>query len=160
MKRAISVVLALGLLAGAFALPAEAAKKKKKKVVRVERVVEYPYQGPGIGVSTPAAAVGYCYPEPTACATFAPEPGERYIKIEVVDSTGTTIAGSISQGDQDGDGVGDLYGQFCGAHAEPIELAVEGAPFDLSMYSGSCFGTPSPSVMSTGTVKITFSNLP
>ena len=163
MKRAIAVALALGLLAGAMVAPAEAGRRKKRKPpvpVKVERVVEYAYQGPGIGFSTPVASGGYCYPEPTACAVFLPEAGEKYIKIEVVDASGTTIAGSISQGDQDGDGIGDLYGEFCGAHPEPVELAVEGAPFDLSMYSGSCYGTPSPSVMTTGTVKVTFSNMP
>jgi hypothetical protein len=163
MRRAISVVLALGLLTGAFIGPAEAGKKKKKAApVKVERVVEYPYTGPGIGASTLVAAAGYCYPEPTACAVFAPEPGEKYIKIEVTDATGTTIAGSINQGDLDGDGIGDLYGEFCGAHEEPLELLNAEATFQLSMYSGTCYGTatPSPSVMTQGVVKITFSNLP
>jgi hypothetical protein len=160
------VAIAVGLLAGAMAVPAEAGKKKKKKApaqpVKVERVVEYAYQGPGIGFSTPVAAAGYCYPEPTSCAVFAPEPGEKFIKIEVVDASGTTIAGSINQGDLDGDGIGDLYGEFCGAHAEPIELLNAEATFELSMYSGACYGTatPSPSVMTQGTVTITFSNLP
>lgn len=165
MRRAIAVALALGLLVGAFVGPAEAGKKKKKKKapVKVERVVEYEYTGPGIGFSSPGASAGYCYPDPTACATFIPEAGEKYIKIEVTDATGTTIAGSISQGDQDGDGIGDLYGEFCGAHPEPIELAVESTPFDLSMYSGTCYGPEaggSPSIMTEGVVKVTFSNLP
>jgi hypothetical protein len=160
MKKALIVALVLGLVAGAMAAPATAKKKKKKKPVRVERVVEVEYQGPGVGVSSPAGSVGYCYQFPVsdACLTVIPEAGEKYIKIEVLDASGTAVAGFISQGDLDGDGIGDLYGEFCGSHAEPIQLEVPGGPFDLSLYDGVC-GT-GPSVMTTGTIKITLSNLP
>ena len=163
MKRLVVLLTILSLTVGTLGV-AEAAKNKKKKKprapVKVERVVEYEYQGPGLGFSSPAAAGGYCYPEPTNCAQFIPEAGEKYIKIEVTDASGQAVGGSISQGDLDGDGIGDLYGEFCGAHTEPITLAVEGTPFQLSMYAGTCYGTTTPSIMTTGVVKITFSNLP
>jgi hypothetical protein len=156
MRKALIVALVLGLVAGALSAPATAKKKKK----RVARVVEVDYQGPGVGASSPAGSVGYCYQFPIsdACLTVIPEAGEKYIKIEVTDASGTNIAGFISQGDLDGDGIGDLYGDFCGAHAEPIQLEVKGGAFDLSLYDGACGG--GPSVMTTGTIKITLSNLP
>ena len=157
MKKTLIAALVLGLVAGAMAAPATAKKKKPKKV---ERVVEIDYQGPGVGITSPAASVGYCYQFPVsdACLTVIPEPGEKYIKIEVTDASGTAVAGFISQGDLDGDGIGDLYGDFCGAHEAPIQLEVKGGPFDISLYDGVC-GT-GPSVMTTGTIKITLSNLP
>ena len=160
MKKALIFALVIGLIAGSMAAPATAKKKKKKKPVKVERVVEVDYQGPGVGVTSPGGSVGYCYQFPVSdtCLTMIPEAGEKYIKIEVTDASGTAIAGFISQGDLDGDGLGDLYGEFCGAHAEPIQLEVPGGAFDLSLYDGVC-GT-GPSVMTTGTIKVTFSNLP
>jgi len=160
MKKALIIALVLGLLAGAMSAPATAKKKKKKKAKRVERVVEVDYQGPGVGASSPGGSVGYCYQFPVsdACLTVVPMPGEKYIKIEVTDASGTAIAGFISQGDLDGDGIGDLYGEFCGAHAEPIQLEKPGGAFDLSLYDGVC-GT-GPSIMTSGTIKITLSNLP
>ncbi|MGH2753403.1 MAG: hypothetical protein ACRDLB_03135 [Actinomycetota bacterium] len=159
MKKALVVALVLGLVAGAMSAPAT-AKKKKKKPKKIERVVEVEYQGPGVGISTPGASVGYCYQYPVSdtCLTVIPEKGEKYIKIEVADASGTAVAGFISQGDLDGDGIGDLYGEFCGAHMEPVQLEVAGGAFDLSLYDGVC-GT-GPSVMTSGTIKITLSSHP
>jgi hypothetical protein len=161
MKKAIVVAITAGLIAGAFVGPADAGKKKKKPV-RVERVVEVDYAAPGIGVTTPAAAGGICpFADPTTqqCIEIPLQVGEAYVKIEIADAAGQTVAGYISQGDVDGDGISDLYGDFCGAHPEPIELMSASAPVRVSFYNGATADC-APSLATTGTITATFSNLP
>lgn len=164
MRKALAVALSLGLLAGAFAMPAEAAKKKKKKKpVKVERVVEVAYSAPGLGVSGPdgTASGGLCpFADPTTqeCIEIPVELGEKYVSVELTDTTGQMVAGYISQGDQDGDGIGDLYGEFCGAHEEPVEMLAV-APLRVSFYNGAC-ADGTPSIVTAGTIKVTFSNMP
>jgi hypothetical protein len=164
MRKTLSIALMLALLAGAMAMPAEAAKKKKKKkkvAVKVERVVELEYSSPGIGVTAAGRGGGYPvnFPESTEIPTT---PDEKFLKIEVEDSSGQAVAGFISQGDLDGNGVNDDgYGTFCGAHPEPIELAAPGTPIlGVYAYNGTCEDGTTPSVMTSGTVKITLSNMP
>lgn len=168
MRKAISVALALGLLVGAFVGTAEAGKKKKKKpapapVVKVEEVIELAYSGGDLGVMTPAASQTACFVDPSmpfACKSVTPvTEGMKYIKIEVADSSGQKVGGFISQQDADGDGLGDGYGKFCGAHAESIPLEVESGKVDIAMAIGSC-DDGTPSIVTTGTIKVTFSNLP
>ena len=164
MKRAIAVALALGLLVGAFVGTAEAAKKKKKKkLVRVEEVLEVEYQGGNLGVATPVSTGGACLVDPSlpfSCKEVIPtKPGMKYIKIEVTDATGQAAGGFISQQDADGDGLNDGYGEFCGAHAEAVPLELESAPVGVSLYPGAC-ADGTPSIVTTGTIKVTFSNLP
>jgi hypothetical protein len=164
MRKALAVALAVGLLAGAYVGPAEAAKKKKKAKapVKVERVVEVEYQGPGIGIASPAASGGICpfgdY-ENQECIEIPLQLGEKYVKVEMTDATGQKVAGFVSQGDTDGDGVGNLYGDFCGAHEESVEMLSESNPLRVSFYNGFC-DNGTPSVATTGTIKVTFSNLP
>jgi hypothetical protein len=164
VKKLISVALMVGLIAASMVMPAEAGKKKKKgkkKAAKIERVVELTYSSPGIGVTAAGRGGGYPvnFPESTEIPTLAQE---KYIKIEVEDSSGQAVAGFISQGDLDGNGVNDDgYGTFCGAHPEPIELASPGAPIvGVYAYNGTCEDGTTPSVMTSGTVKITLSNMP
>jgi hypothetical protein len=159
MKRSLAVLLVLGLAASFAVAPAQA--KKKKKPVRVERVVEATYQAPGLGATVAGAGGGICpFADPTTqtCIEFPLQLGEKYVKVEITDATGGSVAGSVSQGDTDGDGVGNLYGQFCNAHPEPIKMESSSAPLRVSFYPGgdpSCVSTPT-----TGTIKVTFSNMP
>lgn len=164
MKRMVAVAMVLGLLVGATAT-AEAAKKKKKKKApqRIEETVEVTYNGPNLGVSTPAVTGGGCLngAPAFACLSAIPPFAEAaFVKVEVLDATGQNAGGFISQGDTDGDGIDDGYGQFCGAHPEPIALTTPGAPIDISLYMGICSDASGPSIVTTGTIKATFSNLP
>lgn len=166
MKKSLTVALLVALIAGAFAAaPADAKKKKKPKVpARVERVVEFKYTGGGLGVSTPAASGGICPfadPSTQSCIEFPVlSSDETYIKVEMTDTSTTKIAGFISQGDVDGDGIGDLYGDFCGGHEAPIPLEGGTAPVRVSFYAGVCTDGATPSFPTTGTIKVTFSNMP
>ena len=165
MRKAISVALALGLLVGAFVGTAEAGKKKKKPKapVRIEEVIELEYTGGDLGASTPVRSAAGCLnggAPAFACKQIIPtQPGMTYLKIEVQDASGQNAGGFISQQDADGDGFGDGFGDFCGAHAEPIPLEVASGPVDLSMTAGTCTDG-SPSIITSGTVVATFSNMP
>lgn len=163
MKRSIVVLLILGLVASFAVAPAQAKKKKKKKNARVERVVEVPYTFGGLGVATPVRTGGVCFTDetmPFGCKTVPVQAGERFVKIEVKDSSGTTVPGFISQGDVDGDGISDGYGQFCGAHAKAVALNDESTPVGISMYPGTCSDVSGGGIPTTGTIVATFSNLP
>ena len=161
MKKAIVVALTAGLVAGAVVGPADAGKKKKKPV-RVERVVEIDYAAPGIGAATPAASAGLCpFADPTTqqCIEIPLQLGEKYIQVALEDAAGQKVAGYIGQGDTDGDGINNLYGDFCGAHPEPIELQSQSAPVRISFYNGGTADC-APSVATTGTITVTLSNRP
>ena len=165
MKKTLTVVLMLALIAGAFAAaPAQAKKKKKKAPVRTERVVEIEYVMGGIGISSPAASGGICPMTEPGSGECIEVPvlsaAEKYIKVEIADALPTTIAGFISQGDTDGDGIGDLYGDFCGGHEAPIALEGAGAPVRISFYAGTCADGSGVSFPTTGTITVTFSNMP
>jgi hypothetical protein len=158
----------VGLVAGVFAIaPAEAKKKKPAKPVRVERVVELAYTIGGIGFSLPDnpgpySAAGICpMSDPSAqeCIEFPLQAGETHVKVEIVDASTTTVSGFLSQGDVDGDGISDGYGNFCGAHAETVPLASPAAPVRVSFYPGTC-SDATPSLPTTGTITVTFSNMP
>lgn len=164
MKKAIVSAVVIGLVAGAMVLPAE-AKKKPKKPVRVEAVVEVPYTGGELGINTPAASAGGCLngaPAFSCKEIIPPSSGFSYIKIEIKDASGLTVGGFLAQQDADGDGLQDGYGEFCGAHSEFIPLEVPGTVVGISLYPGACdnAGTPAPSTPTTGTIVATFSNMP
>lgn len=161
MKRSLAVLLVLGLAASLAAAPAQA--KKKKKPVRVERVVEIDYQLGNLGAATPAYTGGVCFVDPTmpaSCKEVPVQKGDKFIKVEVQDASGTTVPGFISQGDVDGDTISDGYGQFCGAHAEAVPLNDEFTPVGISMYPGVCADASGGGIPTTGTIVVTFSNMP
>ena len=159
MRKTVTLLVILGLLAGAMAAPAEAKKKKKKKK---PRVVEVEYTGGGIGVIAAGLGGGICpmtEPGSGECIEIPLMPGEKYVKVEVKDATGLGPAGFITQGDVDGDGVADGYGDFCGAHEEPVALNSPSIPVRVSFYPGVC-ASGMPSVPTTGTIVATFSATP
>ena len=169
MKRTIVVALTVGLMAGVLAVgPAEAKKKKKPaKPVRVERVVEFAYTGGGLGATLPDnpgpySGFGVCpFSDVTTqeCIEFPLQAGETHVKIEVADASTTKVSGFVSQGDVDGDGISDGYGNFCGAHSEAVPLASAAAPLRVVFYPGTC-SDATPSLPTTGTITVTFSNMP
>lgn len=162
MKKTVLMLLVSGLLFGSLVGAAEAKKKKKKPPVpvRIERVVEIPYTG-GAGVNASVYAVGACLGGVPVFACQATSTGaeDLYVKVEVTDASGQNAGGFISQGDTDGDTVADGYGTFCGAHPAPVALTTPGAELGVSLYPGVC-EDGSPSVVTTGTIKLTFSNMP
>ncbi|MFN2526810.1 MAG: hypothetical protein ABR505_11205 [Actinomycetota bacterium] len=149
MKRLIAVGLIAGLMVGSLGAPVHAQKKKKP------RVVEIAYNVPGRGV----APVGG-FPVPGSQIPLLP--GEKFIRIEVTETTGQKVFGWIGQGDLDGNGMNDdLYGPFCGSHPGPIPIADPKQPIaGIYMYNGVCNDLATPSVMTRGTIKVTLSRRP
>jgi hypothetical protein len=169
MKKLISLALIAGLVVGAMAMDASAAKKKKKPK-KLTKVVTLDYTGGDLGITTPAASASNCFLKEGAagdspvfvCKAFTAMPAKfKYLKIEVIDASGQNAGGFIAHDgiDEDGDGFGDAYGNFCGAHPQPIALTHPGLGVGLSLTPGSC-EDGSPSIITQGTVKATFSTHP
>jgi hypothetical protein len=119
MRKAITTVLAVGLIVGALMAPAADAKKKKPK----SRTATGTY-------SAPSAAVegnGACDP---GCVTFATSTKERFVKFTAVDATGLPVSVSVSSPDSNGDGFVEPVGSFCGESGKmPISGGTELALF-------------------------------
>jgi hypothetical protein len=151
MKKALIFALVIGLIAGSMAAPATAKKKKKKKPVKVERVMEARYEFPaGIGSSTSGGAC-------SGCPSFPNTDKERYVMVEVTDDL-TPKAGVSFSWDTDGDGISDTGFEVCGATEEPIEIPPS---VGMNAFPWIAPGADCPDGASTsGTIKVTFSNLP
>jgi hypothetical protein len=163
VKKTVVSFLVLGLVAGALALPAQAKKKPKL----VTRTVSIDYKAPGLGVSTSQASGGVCPLDSSADPSNQPQcievptgANDKYIQVSVKDTDGLSVAGYISQGDTNGDGVSDLYGDFCGGHPALIPLTAPGVPVRITYYDGTCSDGTTPSVVTAGTITVKFSNLP
>jgi hypothetical protein len=91
-RSVLAVVLSVALLTGVVGgLPdASAGKKKKKK--RVERTAEAQY----VGFSGFRGAVeGSCDAEPAGCVILPIEPGEKFVSVEVTDTSGQPVWASV-----------------------------------------------------------------
>lgn len=142
MKKLITVVLTIGLLAGSMVGPAEAGKKKK------DRKMEVRYENPAFGTAGAAFCAG--------CPQFATGKGERFISVEVVDDVSPIGYVDISY-DSDGDGVYDTGITVCGATDGKVEVPENTtfAAFPYPIPSPFCAGASF-----AGTLKLTFSKTP
>ena len=157
MKKTLSVTLMMALVVGAFAAaPAEAKKKKPKKVIRT---AEATYTAPGFGTAN--AGVG-CSPALGSCGNFSTGGNEKYLKVTLTDQTGTPTAFSVAQDTEPGDPTNTIetnHGTFCGTTGDKPIALVPGAEITVFIWAwgdATCptgFGT-------TGTVNAEFSNLP
>lgn len=159
MRKTLATLVAVGLVGGALLAPAAEAGKKKKK--SKPRVVTATYHTPAIGVATPVVSGGASRCDGTlnvGCAEFPTTGKDRYVRIQVTDASGQNVGGYVSQGDTNGDGIGDLFGEFCGKHTTPVAIT-PGRPLKVSLYGGTC-ADGSPSVVTTGEIKATFTKKP
>ena len=158
MKRAVTILLLIGLVAATFAMPAEAKKKKKKVAApaRVERVVQGAYDAPAlivVGACAQTGAIG--------CVSIQTGPGETYLKAKINDSHGQPAYVAISA-DSNGDSQDDTsYGSFCGETAEPIAFD-PGVELHLwvGLQADPGFVGCAPGVATNGTISVTLSNMP
>lgn len=147
MRKAISVLLALGLLVGAFIGTAEAGKKKKK-AAPAPYTLEVRYENPAIGTMGAGLASGG--------PAIASNDTNVYVTIEIMDDNSPTGYGDFSW-DTDGDGIADTGITVCGKTEEPLEV-----PANTTM-TGFMWALPSPACAgfsTSGTVKATFSATP
>ena len=151
MRRRGLACLLVVLLTGALVAPADAARRKPKKVTR-EAVGTYRY--PAVGSPSTKSA---CLP----CPTFEISASERWVTMEVVDDTSLSpVAFSIFQNTDDNDAVFEkVGGPFCGSSGkQPLEVT-PGEDVGFIVYA---FGdTLCPGAIGTsGTVRAVFSNAP
>ncbi|MDQ3957526.1 MAG: hypothetical protein M3273_04305 [Actinomycetota bacterium] len=150
--------LALGVTAALVSVtvqvgPADAAKKKKKKV---ERSVEGQYIG-ATGVR--GVQDSPCAGAPAGCVVFPVEKGEEYVSIEVVDAAGDAVWASVYvYGYSDGT---DSHEHVCGATDFPLSLAdgLEELVIVITQTTGGATN-PCAGPATQGTVKAVFSNVP
>lgn len=152
MKRLIVLVAIAGLMLASMGVPAE-AKKKKKKPQKIERVVEFEYVCPCVGLYQFGSATGGTN---LGGGPFQPQVGEVYLTATAADATGMPVPVEVDQ-DIDGDGFNDLVGSFCGETTSPIAIN-EG--LEIRIFVGGPTYCPSPAALAGGSITFTLSNLP
>jgi len=143
-------VIAACVLAALVVGPADARKKKRKKPVKVERVIEARYDNPAIG-SGNTGGVGLGIPSLPSASN------EVFVSVEVMDDV-NPMAGVRVRWDLDGDDTSDGAFFVCGATEEPVPIP-GGVVLEVFPYIGGDASCPGSSAF-MGTVKATFSNLP
>jgi hypothetical protein len=147
MKRAVTTLLVLGLVAGSLAAPA-AAKKKKPK--RVERTLEVRYDQPAIG----SPGVGGVTVQPPVMSGV----NEIFLQVEQTDDVSPLPFVRLAW-DSDGDGENDTGLTVCGGKTEEA-ISIPGGT-ELNVFPYVAPGPQCPTGFNTaGTIKFTFSNLP
>lgn len=154
MRKGFAFALLVGLIAASFVAPAEAAKKKPKKV---ERTVTGSYDAPAtvVGVCSQDDAIG--------CVRIPSGATETYItKAKVTDAHGQNVVVGVAA-DLDGSGNTETYyGYFCGELAEPIQI--DGGA-EITFWIGSPLhfvNVPgcAPGIGTEGSIEVTYSNMP
>jgi hypothetical protein len=150
MRRTVTALLVLGLIAGSLAAPAEAGKKKKKKPKKTTRTLEVRYDNPAIG----SPGIGGFTTTPGV--TTAPK--EVFVSVEQTDDISPLPFVRLAW-DTDGDGTNDTGFTVCGGKTEepaPIPGGIE-----LNIFPYVAPGPQCPTGFNTaGTIKFTFSNRP
>lgn len=152
MKKMLVTCITVGLLAGAVSVPAEAKKRKPK---RIERVAEGTYANPAIGVPGVAGTSSA-----GGAVEFPISTGEYFIDIEITDDFGQPVIATMSQDTDTSTPSWEIFATICGATEDPLPVT-PGVPVRVSVYTIP--GPDQPSCMgpaTSGTIKATFSNLP
>ena len=170
MKRTVAIALALGLMVGAYAGSAEAAKKKKKKKkpVRVERTVSVPYQcpcGPSWGTDVPMVGphVGFWLVGGAVGGGITPTGAQdKFVKVEVKDAAGQPVKVALGQNVDGTDNLAEVdLGTVCGTTGDDsLKVEAPGVQVDLFVFEGLCDDGKTQSIATSGTIELTFSNLP
>lgn len=142
MKNKLATAVVCALLAGLVVTPTAEAGRKAKKITRSE---SHPYQGIG-GFEAQGSSGTLCIQDMN-CIPLVALSGEKYLALQVVDTTGTDAPFVV-----DIDGSSTTY---CG-QSENIWLnGATDVALTVLAVSASCTG-----VGSMGTINATFSNLP
>ncbi|HWC14694.1 MAG TPA: hypothetical protein VG929_08865 [Actinomycetota bacterium] len=153
MKRFLVLFMIMGLVVGSVTT-AEAGKKKKKAPKKAERTVEGTYTSTGV------IAVGFCsQTDAVNCVEIPSGANESFLTAKVTDAHGLPVPVAV-KADLDGDNSSEtLYGTFCGETEEPIQIDPGAAIiFWIGISSNTAaMGCPPAT---TGSIEVTFSNLP
>lgn len=154
-RRLVAAVACIAVLASLTGMAHGAPRRR-------ERVVEIPYLGGGVGFAANGNSGGVCpidlFNPQDVCVTAAPQSGERFVHVEFVDLAGQKVAGQLMQGGAEAESF-TAFGEFCGAHKKPVRLRSSFQDLQINYYNGFC-ATGEPSIVTSGTIRVTFSNLP
>lgn len=146
-SKIVVVALVVAVVGAATTLPAEARKKKPKKV---ERIIEVTYEVPAIG----SPGVGGATTLPTLPTAL----NEIYMSVEQTDAVSPLPFVRLAW-DTNGDGDADNGITVCGGKPEGPIIMPGGVEIRIFPYLA-----PGPECMTgfntTGTIQFTFSNLP
>lgn len=138
-------------------LPDSGLARSANGLDRTDRVVELSYDQPPPAIAVAGLTAGWVeHP-----MTVKVKPRDRYVRIEVADDSGQKVYGSFSQYRAIAE-TGLERGDFCGKHTAPVELLDSGRDAEdlvIHLFSGTC-KDGSLSLVTSGTVKVTFSNHP
>lgn len=152
MRKAITTVLAAGLIVGSFMAPAADAKKKKP----YKRTATAPYSAPSHGQGD--VAVGCATAGPFMnCARIATGSKDKYVVLTADDASGGDVFMSISQPDSNGDGFTENVATGCGT---TTKVAIPAPGAELIIYVpvvGSVLNT-CPGPATTGTITAVFTS--
>lgn len=127
-------------------------RRSRPPTQRVERRAEAAYTGPAAGAEVEGRGAYVCAAgNPSiGCVSFASEPGEAFVSVEIADLDGMPVAATISQPGRD-DAV-----KICGRTPEPIPIASGVEVFiRVDAVAAACRG-----VATSGVVTAVFSNVP
>ncbi len=154
MRRLVVLACIGGLLLSVAPGLAEAGPKRKKRVERMEEVSYSCPCGTRVGADTKGVMLfGF------GGVTWETKAIERYITIEISDSLGGPVSAIIAQDTNPGNSVYEGRQDVCGETEEPVKIT-PGTPIDIYFYVGTCADAQTLSHPTTGTVTVTFSNLP
>jgi hypothetical protein len=156
MKRILILMMIFGLVLGSIATADAKKKKKPAAAAKVERVVDGAYDAPSllvVGTCAQTGAVG--------CVSIVTGAEEAFAQAEVTDQTGQPVFVS-AQADTDGDSNDDLIiGSFCGKTETPLQFpGGTEVHFWIGVTPDPAIAGCAPGAGTTGTIKVTLSNLP
>ncbi len=152
MRRVLVLVL-VGILVGAVAGSAEAGKKKRKTTREAEGRYEASLgTNPGVSPFWVGSPIGNI-----TAVDFPTGAGERYISVRIDDDNSNLTAGTIGA-DLDGTPQTlETIANFCDETEKPVEIPAT-SPMRIVTKSRDCDGQPG--LATSGTITVTFSNLP
>lgn len=154
-RRLVAAVACVAVLASLTGMGHGATRRK-------ERLVEIPYLGGGAGFAANGHSAGFCpidvFSPEDVCVAATPRRGERFVHVEFVDLAGQKVAGQLFQGGAEAESF-TAFGEFCGAHKKPVKLRSSVQDLQINYYNGFC-ASGEPSIVTSGTIRVTFSNLP
>lgn len=156
MKRVLAMMMVAGLIVGGAT--ADAAQKKKKKPRKEPQKVER--EAVGTYQSTVVVVVGTCaQTDAVNCVRIPAGAEETYVMAAVEDDNGQSVPVAV-KADLDGDNRTEtLYGAFCGSTAEPIQID-PGVEVTFWVGYTADNATLGCAPASSGTITVTFSNMP
>lgn len=150
MKR-IFVVLIAGILAAGLLSGDTLAGKRKKKT----RKVEAAYATSALGMG---GVEHVCPAEPFGCVFIPLKPGDKYVSLDIVDSSGSDVYASVYvYGYTDGM---DTHEHVCTKTDQPLAVASGIESLAVVVVHATSVTANCEGMVTSGTVKATFSNIP